>query len=164
MTDASTTRLVYLGTTTLSDKKPGELWTTEALALAAKDADELRAASSAFSKRRTVYTVGAVYESPSTLDDAGRLVELNRALSYRAMADTETVNALVLHEKGRAAAERAKKAEEKARRDGGESLDSLLDQVARIVSRAPFQDQSKVINGFSAEIQRRSLDIWRKSR
>jgi hypothetical protein len=163
-TNKEPVRLVYLGTTTLSDNKPGELWTTEALALAAKDTAELRATSSAFSKRRTGYTVGAIYESPSTLNDDGRLVELNRALSYRAMIDTEAMSALVLQEKGVAAQERAKKAEEKARKDGGPSLDSLLDQVARIVARAPFQDQPRIISGFSNDVQRRALEIWKKGR
>lgn len=164
MTDETTHRLVYLGTTTLADKKPGELWTTEALALAAKDVDELRLMSSAFSKRRTGYTVGAVYESAGSVVEGGKLVQLNRALTYRSMVDTEAMSALVLREKGAEAAERAKKAEAKARKDGGESLDSLLDQVARIVSRAPFGDQGKIVSGFSADVQRRALELWRRAR
>ena len=164
MTDKPTVRVVYLGTTTLADKKPGELWTTEALALAAKDTAELLGTSSAFSKRRNAYTVGAVYESTgSVLNDDGRLVELNRSqLSYRAMVDTDVMHAIVLRAKGEAAQERAKRAEEKARKDGGPALDSLLDQAARIVARAPFQDQARIATGFSMEVQRRALEIWRK--
>lgn len=157
-------RLVFLGTATLADKKPGELWTTEALALAAKDVGELLTMSSAFSKRRQTYTVGAVYESPESVIEGGKLTQLDRTLSYRSMVDTEVMSALVLRQKGQAAAERAKKAEDKARRDGGESLDSLLDQVARIVSRAPFSDQQRIINGFSSEVGRRALEIWRRAR
>lgn len=164
MTDLTKHRVVYLGTTTLEGNKPGELWTTEARALAATEVDQLRRTSSAFGKRRNSYTVGAVYESACELDEAGRLIKLDRNLIYRAMVDTEAMCALVLHDKGLAAAEAAKRAEAKARKDGGESLDSLLDQVARIVARAPFQDQGRIVAGFSADVQRRSLEIWRKAR
>lgn len=166
MTDTPKPRLrvVYLGTCTLEDKKPGEVWAPEALAAAAQTTAELRAAGSPFSKRRQSYTVGAVYEATADLDENGRLTALTRDHAYRAMLDTEAMSALVLREKGLAASEQRKKAEAKARRDGGPSLDSLLDQVARIVARTPFQQQDAVVRGFTSEVQRRALELWRKGR
>lgn len=164
MSDKPRIRVVYLGTCTLDDKKPGEVWAPEALAAEAKTTDQLRATGSPFSKRRQSYTVGAVYEATADLGENGRLTSLTRDHSYRAMLDTEAVSALVLREKGLAASEQRKKAEAKARRDGGPSLDSLLDQVARIVARTPFQQQDAVVRGFTSEVQRRALELWRKGR
>lgn len=157
------TPVVYLGTVTLEGNKPGERWTTEIRALAAKTVEDLLAGSSPFGKRRTGYTIGAVYDSGAAqVDAAGQLTTLGRDLTYRRMVQTDAMAALVLREKAAQAREDAKRAEAKARKAG--PADDLLDQVARIVAAAPFQQQASVAQGFAVEVQRRALDIWRKGR
>lgn len=161
MTDLPKNRIVYLGPCDLQGGKTGELWATEDAALAATDADALRRLASPFGKGKRSSTVGAVYEAGANIED-GRVTQISRDMTYRKMVSTDAVVALALRAKGLEAAEAAKRAEAKARKDG--PADDLLDQLARIIAAGSINDQEHIIRGFSDEVRRRALAIWRKGR
>lgn len=163
MTDKPLTRLVFVGTCVLVDKKPGELWITEARAAEhPDDSAALRSAASPFGKEKRTFTVGAVYEVPAVVDEAGQVTSITRSFAYKAMLDTPAVAALQLQEKGTAAIAAAKREEEKARKNPAYS--SLIHDLARIVAATPFNQQDHVIAGISHELRRESLELWRKGR
>lgn len=153
--------LVYLGSCTLADNKAGERWATEKMASKAATLDDLLAASNPFGKDRRSYVVGAVYETGARVGEDGRPESVGRAMNYARMLDTDPVAAAALLEKGKEAQEIRRRAEAKARKEG--PADRLLDQMARIVAGVPITQQELVIQGFSTEIRKRALAIWRKS-
>lgn len=155
------TRVVYLGPVTLKGNKPGELWATEEAARSAHDAAALYRIASPFGKGRRSSTVGAIYEAKATVED-GKLQSMSRTRTYRAMLTTDAVVAMALRAKGLQAQEKAERAEAKARKAG--VADDLLNELARIVAATPLTDQEHVIRGFSTEVRKRALEIWRKQR
>lgn len=162
MPDLPRHRLVFLGPVTLEGNKPGELWATEQATLGAADAEGLRRLASPFGKGRRSSTVGAVYEGGAEVDEAGRVTRISRDMTYRTMLDTDAVVALALRAKGLQAQQDAEKAEAKARREG--PANDLLDQLARIVAAGSINDQEHIIRGFSVEVRKRALQLWREGR
>jgi hypothetical protein len=161
MTDKTPTRLMFAGTCTLSDKKPGELWLTEARALQhTGDAAQLRAAASAFGKDKRTFTVGAVYEVPAIVDAEGQVTSITRDYRYLAMVDTPAVAALQLEEKGLRALADAKREEDKARK--APPYASVVRELALIVAAVPMTRQERVLQGIMSEVRREALDLWRK--
>lgn len=152
---------VYLGTVMTADKKRGDLWTTRERAEAATTSGRLLDGASAFSKGRKTRVVGGVYEMPAEVDDDGRLTRLSAEGPYRDLIENDIMAGLALAEKGREAQEAAKRAEQKASRDGSTKL--LLDRVATIIASAPPAKQELIIQGFAAEVRRRALAKWRSS-
>jgi hypothetical protein len=163
MTDMTPTRLVFIGTCTLEDRKPGQLWVTEERALKHRDdAEALRRSASPFSKDKRTYTVGAVYETPAIVDEQGAVTNITRSLVYKAMVDTPATAALQLEEKGVRAMADAKREEEKARKNPAYA--SVIRDLARIVSAAPFSKQDRVIAGIMLDLRREALELHRRTR
>lgn len=163
MPDLTPLRLVYVGSCDLQGGKTGELWATEEMANAAMDLASLRKAACPFGKDRRTFNIGGVYEMDAELGEGGKPSAIRRASAlWKRTLNTDALAAAHLRERGIEAAEKAKRAEAKARKGG--PADDLLDQVARIVAAAPFEMQGKVAAGFAAEVQRRALDIWKKGR
>ena len=161
MTDKTPTRLMFVGSCTLDDKKPGELWITEARAKQhPDDAQALRAAASAFNKEKRTFTVGAVYEAPAIVNDEGMVTNLTRDWRYLAMVDTPAVAALQLEEKGLRAIADAKRDEEKARK--APPYSSLVRDLALIVNAVPHTRQERVLQGIMAEVRREAHEMWRQ--
>lgn len=162
MSDLPKTRVVFLGPVTLEGNKPGEYWATEEAARAAPDAEALRRVASPFGKGRRSATVGAVYETGAKVGEDGRIVQINRDMTYRAMLDTDAVVAMALRAKGLQAQQDAERAEAKARRLG--PANEQLEHLAYIVAAGGINDQEHIIRGFANELRRRSLEIWRRKR
>jgi hypothetical protein len=144
--------LVYLGPCTLESGKKGELWAFSAAARAAKDTTALHLCASPFTKGRQRYSIGEIWVGPAAMDEAGKPTRFDRSRRFDGFVSTDAIAALRLADEGR------KQTEAKERRAGPAS--ELLDEIARIVAAQPAGIQHLVIEGFAAEIRRRSHDIW----
>jgi hypothetical protein len=155
-------RVVYLGTVEISGGKAGELWATEALVINATTVEFLRKQGSAFAKGKgRSREVGEVYEVGVNIEN-GRLIQMQGDKKWQANIRNDVIAAMLLTEKGKAAARAQTLAQERARKKG--PLNDLLDEMARIVAKAPAGQQDTLLQGIVAELRSRSHAIWRKGR
>ncbi len=155
-------RVVYLGTIALAGGRIGELWATEAMVINATTVEFLRKQGSAFGKGKgRSREVGEVYEVGVNVEN-GRLIQMQGDKKWQTNIRNDVIAAMILTEKGKAAARAQEIAQEKARKKG--PLNDLLDELARIVAKAPSGQQETMIQGIASELRSRSHAIWRKGR
>ena len=154
-------RVVYCGTAELASGKDAELWATEDFVKACTTGEAIRHHASAFAKTRTRFVVGDTYEREILVEN-GKLRQMAGALKWCGICSTDAISALSLIEKGKADAKAIEAAQAKARKEG--PTHSLLDQMARIVARAPLGQQELLLQGWCAEIRQRANVIKRTRR
>lgn len=136
------TRIVYLGTIVLSNRKPGQRWIAEEV-LNRTESNRVNEASSAFSKKGSPI-VGGIYESEVTMD-GDQLTQITRAMTYRGRSEHPYVRVAELAEAAAEDNARAKRSEAKAK--ANPAIMAELSNTAAWVRSLPAMHRRAALSG-----------------